>query len=87
MNLSKYDVYMRLLIDGMPSPVFSATTLPPLRDREKIEEEQGRETILRVSREKYAKPRSLVEGKIAQFAKKVIQEEKVWQEEKAKRKI
>jgi hypothetical protein len=25
-NLRKYDIYSKLLIDGMPSPVFSATT-------------------------------------------------------------
>ena len=83
MNLSKYDVYLKLLIDGMPSPVFSATTLPPLRERMQVPEEQDIETILRVSREKYTKPRAVVEKKIGDFARKILEEEKVFQKEKS----
>jgi hypothetical protein len=29
MNLANYDIYLKLMIDGMPSQPFSATTLPP----------------------------------------------------------
>jgi hypothetical protein len=30
MNLGRYDIYLRLMIDGMPSKPFSASTLPPV---------------------------------------------------------
>ena len=87
MNLPKYDVYLKLLIQGMPSSVFSATTLAPFRWQSKnTEHQQGIDTILRVSREKYTRPRVLVEKKIKDFAQKILEEEKVFQKEKPQKK-
>jgi hypothetical protein len=75
MNIKKYDIYTKLLIDGMPSRTFSATTFPPIKLKESIDE-QKKETILKVSREKYSKPVDFVEKKILEFNKKIIEEEK-----------
>ncbi len=61
-NLPKYNVYLKLMIDGVASDPFSAFTLPP------ISRKTGSEaTVLKVSREKYAKPRDVVEEKIARW--------------------
>ncbi len=79
-NLKKYDIYMKLLIDGMPSPVFSATTYPPIHSRMTIPE-QKRDVVLKVSREKYAKNVELVEKKILEFNMKLVEDEKKFQKE------
>jgi len=64
-GLPKYQTYLRLMIDGMPSNVFSAATLPP----PEFEIEANRiETLLKVSRERYAKKRSLVEERIKKWS-------------------
>lgn len=74
-NLQKYDIYTKLLIDGMPSPIFSATTFPPIRNRLDLPD-QKRDVVLKVSREKYSKPVDLVEKKILEFNLKVVDDEK-----------
>lgn len=63
-NISKFNMYIRLMIDGVASEPFSATGLPPLKDDEKTE---NMEKIIRSSRERYAKPRAIVEDKIARW--------------------
>ncbi|MFH0819479.1 MAG: CxxC-x17-CxxC domain-containing protein [bacterium] len=63
-NLAKYDIYVKLMIDGVSSEPFSATTLPPL---EPTTELSNLEKIIKVSRERYAKPRALIEEKIARW--------------------
>ena len=78
MNLRKYDIYTKLLIDGMPSPVFSATTLAPIRARLQIPEQKA-DVVLKVSREKYSKPVDIVERKILEFNMKVVEDEKKFQ--------
>ncbi|EKE26607.1 MAG: hypothetical protein ACD_4C00233G0008 [uncultured bacterium (gcode 4)] len=75
MNLRKYDIYTKLLINWMPSRVFSATTFPPIKSKSTIDEQRNN-TVLKVSREKYAKPVDFVEKKIIDFNKKIIEEEK-----------
>lgn len=60
-NLPKYEMYLKLMIDGVASSPFSAKGLPPLTESEKTGQE---EKAIRSSREKYATPRSLVEEKI-----------------------
>lgn len=80
-NLRKYDIYTKLLIDGMPSPVFSATTYGPVRSRMKLPEEQSREVLLKVSREKYTKKKEFVEKKIFENAGKIREEEKTYRKE------
>jgi len=58
-NLDKYNVYIKLLIDGVSSPAFSARTLPP------VDILTGNaEKVIALSRGKYAKPRETVEKNI-----------------------
>jgi hypothetical protein len=65
----------------MPSPVFSATTFAPLHQRMEVPEQQSRDVLLRISREKYTKKREFVEKKIAEYAMKITEEEKKYQKE------
>ncbi|MEI6835996.1 MAG: type IV secretion system DNA-binding domain-containing protein [Candidatus Falkowbacteria bacterium] len=60
-NLPKYEMYLKLMIDGITSAPFSARGLPPLTEAERTGQE---EKTIRFSREKYATPRSIVEEKI-----------------------
>lgn len=77
-NLSKYKIYLRLMIDGVASRPFSANTLPPVEKPET----SNRETIIKVTREKYATPREEVEDKIARWSgfKEAIDGEKLERE-------
>lgn len=75
-NLKKYDIYTKLLIDGMPSPVFSATTYAPLRERFDMPTEQSRDVLLKVSREKYTKKKEFVEKKILESIDTIREDEK-----------
>ncbi len=60
-NLSKANVYIKLMIDGVSSRPFSAETLPP----QKIPLESYRDVIIKNSREHYGTPKSVVETQIA----------------------
>ncbi|MFZ3020476.1 MAG: type IV secretion system DNA-binding domain-containing protein [Minisyncoccia bacterium] len=60
-NLDNHHIALRLLIDGKMSPAFSAITMPPLKPKE---HEADRDTVLRISRERYATPRDIVEEKL-----------------------
>jgi Type IV secretion-system coupling protein DNA-binding domain len=80
-NLAKYDIYTKLLIDGMPSPVFSATTLAPIHSRIDVPAQQSRDVLLKVSREKYTKKREFVEKKIFDYASKITEDEKKYRKE------
>ncbi|MFA4890422.1 MAG: CxxC-x17-CxxC domain-containing protein, partial [Candidatus Paceibacterota bacterium] len=62
-NLGFAGVYLRLMIDGVPSRPFSATTLPPI----KSEMESCANAIIESSREKYASSRGEVEEEIASW--------------------
>ncbi|MDD2807805.1 MAG: type IV secretion system DNA-binding domain-containing protein [Patescibacteria group bacterium] len=64
-NLSKYDVYMRLMIDGVASNPFSATTLAPLSAPESP---ANREKVIKVSRERFATAKDIVEEKISRWS-------------------
>lgn len=63
-NLTKYDMYLKLMIDGVASDPFSATGLPPITAQAPDDLE---ETVIQVSRERYAKHRTVVEEKIARW--------------------
>jgi CxxC-x17-CxxC domain-containing protein len=63
-NLGKYNVYLKLMINGLAGRPFSAQTLPPILKQEK----SSREKIIKVSRERYATPKQAVEEKIARWA-------------------
>ncbi len=58
-NLTKYHVYLKLMINGVSSTPFSATTLPPIG-----EPTQNEGKVIQVSRERYANKRESVEEKI-----------------------
>ncbi|NQU77986.1 type IV secretion system DNA-binding domain-containing protein [Candidatus Falkowbacteria bacterium] len=70
-NLGKFDVYMKLMIDGIASDPFSATTTPPLM---KEGTESNREKIIKLSRERYAEPKDVVEEKILRWSKAIPEE-------------
>ena len=63
-NLAKYDIYIKLMIDGVAGRPFSAETLPPLPKPK----ESGKEKIIKVSRERYGISKKIVEEKIARWA-------------------
>lgn len=62
-NLPKYQVYLKLMIDGVASRPFSATTLPPIGSPT-----DSTERVVRVSRERYAVPREKIEDKIMRWS-------------------
>jgi hypothetical protein len=64
-NLAKFNVYLKLMVNGITGRPFSAETLPPYSKPEKI----NREKIIKVSRERYGKKKEIVEEKIARWAK------------------
>ena len=64
-NLTKFDNYMKLMIDGVASNPFSSSTLPPL-DKEVWT--GNKQKVINVSRERYAKPRDVVEEKINRWS-------------------
>ncbi len=63
-NLGKYNIYIKLMIDGITSKGFSAQTLPPFP----AVEESHREEILAYSRATYGTSRESVEKMIAEWA-------------------
>ena len=63
-NLGKYDVYLKLMIDGIAGRPFSAITLAPF----KKPEESYQEKIIRVSQERFGKEKAVIEGKIEKWA-------------------
>lgn len=63
-NLTKYNIYLKLLIDGIAGCAFSAYTIPPLPKTE----ESHMEKIIKVSRERYGTSRKIVEDKIARWS-------------------
>jgi hypothetical protein len=64
-NITKYEFYLKLMIDGVASEPFSATGLPPFAG---YEQSDNLEKVLKVSREKYTKPRENVEERIARWS-------------------
>jgi len=62
-NLDKFEIYIKLMIGGITSEPFSANTLPPLG---KVE--NNRDKIIKVSRERYAEERKVVEDKIVRWS-------------------
>ena len=63
-NLPKYEMYLKLMIDGVASSPFSAKGLPPLTDGEKT---NNVEKVIASSRQKYASRRDEVEEKILRW--------------------
>jgi len=63
-NLPKYAIYLKLMIDGVASDPFSARGLPPVYGKSFGNEEK----VIRASRERYARPRDIVEDKIMRWS-------------------
>ena len=63
-NLAKYDIYLKLMIDGVSGDAFSATSLSPIEATEK----SSLEKIIKVSRERYSSKREVVEEKISKWS-------------------
>ena len=63
-NLPKYNIYLKLMIDGVASNAFSAVALPPSEQQEK----SHFDTVVRVSREKYSRRREDIEEKISRWS-------------------
>ncbi|MFA4880982.1 MAG: type IV secretion system DNA-binding domain-containing protein [Candidatus Doudnabacteria bacterium] len=66
-NLTKFEIYLKLMIDGVASDAFSAMTLPPIEE-EVPKYPEAREKIIRISRERYATPRAVVEERINRWS-------------------
>jgi len=64
-NLPNHHIYLKLMVEGVTSRPFSSTTLPPL-EFERISD--AKEKVIRVSRERYARPRAEVEEKISRWS-------------------
>lgn len=64
-NLAKYDIYLKLMIDGIAGDAFSAATLPPLDLSDTLPNE---EKAIRISRERYGKNRAEVEERISRWS-------------------
>lgn len=86
MNQAKYTIYLKQLIDGMPSPLFSAKTFPP-HEKHPEEFQERYEKILQVSRERYCKTRKLVEEKINKSMQEIEKLEEQWEKQKEEKKI
>jgi predicted nucleic acid-binding protein len=69
-NLPSYYIYIKLLVDGKPTNPFLAKTLPPPSKPEI----SFKDEIINLNHLKYAKRRSLVEGKIARIYAQVKKE-------------
>ncbi|MDD5145590.1 MAG: type IV secretion system DNA-binding domain-containing protein [Candidatus Pacebacteria bacterium] len=62
-NLGKYNIYLKLMIDGIAGMPFSAITLPPFPKSQTINTEK----IIKVSRERYGTPKKIIEEKIIKW--------------------
>ena len=63
-HTENYQFYTKLMIDGKRSKPFTAETLPPLAPSG---DEASMETVVKVSRERFALPRAEVEDKIEKW--------------------
>jgi len=63
-NLSKYNIFLKLMINGMAGSPFSAETLPPLPKPD----DSNKEKIIKASRERYGTKRKIIEDKISKWS-------------------
>jgi len=63
LNLAKYQVYLKLMVDGVATQPFSANTLAPIAKRTGSEEK-----VVQVSRERYASQRANIEEKVLRWS-------------------
>ena len=79
-NINKYNFIMRLMIDGVATEPFSAMGLPPIDS----EGDGDSEKIVKVSRERYARPRDIVEDRILRWSGVELSPEQKKKAEEAK---
>ena len=65
-NLPKYHMYLKLMIDGISSEPFSSRGIPPLPLPADVDEILNK--IINVSRERYATKKDVIEEKIARWS-------------------
>lgn len=63
LNISKYEMYLKLMVDGVATPPFSAASLPPI-----AKHMDSRDKVVAISRERYAEPRALIEEKVLRWS-------------------
>lgn len=66
-NIPKYQIYLKLMIDGVASEAFSARTLPPVTLDSDVPLDI-KEKVIKVTRERYTKSRVVVEDKIMRWS-------------------
>ncbi len=62
-NLAKYNIYIKLMVDGIAGRPFSAHTIEPY----KLTEDSHKEKIIKLARERYGTERHVVEDKIKRW--------------------
>ncbi len=62
-NLAKFEIILKLMIDGVSSQPFTSSTLPPIGSPT-----GSSERVVKVSRERYSKPREMIEDKILRWS-------------------
>jgi hypothetical protein len=62
-NLAKYNIFLKLMINGVASLPFSAMTMPPIGSPT-----GSRDRVVKVSRERYSKNKSEIEDKIIRWS-------------------
>lgn len=67
-NLAKYNIYLKLMIDGLAGRPFSAQTLSPFP----LPEQSNKEKIIKASQERYGTFKEVVEDKISRWLKTSI---------------
>ncbi|MDI6821011.1 MAG: type IV secretion system DNA-binding domain-containing protein [Patescibacteria group bacterium] len=71
-NLPNFQIYLKLMVGGVTSRPFSASTLPPFKVQTS---ETIREEIIESSRKRYARPRYVIEEEINQWSGVMGEEE------------
>jgi energy-coupling factor transporter ATP-binding protein EcfA2 len=67
-NLGFIQIYLKLMIDGISSQPFSATTLPPIA----LPETSSKDRVIEESRAQFARSRALVEANIAEALAPIV---------------
>lgn len=62
-NLAKFQIYLKLMVDGVATAPFSANTLGPISKRT-----NSVDKVIAVSRERYAEPRPIIEEKVLKWS-------------------
>lgn len=64
-NLPNYNIYLKLMVDGLTSRPFSATTLPPFA---LASNEDNKLKVIENSRKNFSKPRNKIEEEISRWS-------------------